>query len=174
MNINKLAQQVHAQTKAMGWWDGDVYVCIYTKLQMISTEIAEATEGERQNLMDNHLPHRKMGEVELADALMRTLDLGEHLELKYEYPDAFEMADHLAITHKHLNINHEIIKLYMHLPHISEVTHLYYSGLVDAIITTANQQGYHIFAALQEKLEYNKTRADHQPQNRAKANGKKF
>jgi NTP pyrophosphatase (non-canonical NTP hydrolase) len=31
-------------------------------------------EGERKNLMDDKLPHRKMAEVELADALIRIFD----------------------------------------------------------------------------------------------------
>ena len=35
------------------------------------SEIAEAMEGERKNLMDDHLPHRKMAEVEIADAYIR-------------------------------------------------------------------------------------------------------
>lgn len=42
---------------------------------LVVTEIAEATEGYRKNLMDDKLPHRTMVEVELADALIRILDL---------------------------------------------------------------------------------------------------
>jgi len=41
---------------------------------LIVSEIAEAMEGERKNLMDDKLPHRKMAEVELADALIRIFD----------------------------------------------------------------------------------------------------
>lgn len=45
-------------------------------------EIAEAMEGQRKNLMDPHLPHRKNAEVEIADVLIRIFDYcGEH------YPD---------------------------------------------------------------------------------------
>jgi NTP pyrophosphatase (non-canonical NTP hydrolase) len=43
-------------------------------LMLIVSEIAEAMEGERKNLMDSHLPHRKAVEVELADALIRIFD----------------------------------------------------------------------------------------------------
>ena len=43
-------------------------------LMLIVSEIAEAMEGERKDLMDDKLPHRKMAEVELADALIRTFD----------------------------------------------------------------------------------------------------
>lgn len=49
------------------------------RCMLIVTEIAEAFEGERKNLMDDKLPHRRMPEVELADALIRIFDYaGEH------------------------------------------------------------------------------------------------
>jgi NTP pyrophosphatase (non-canonical NTP hydrolase) len=44
------------------------------RLMLIVTEIAEAMEGVRKNLMDDKLPHRPMVEVELADAVIRILD----------------------------------------------------------------------------------------------------
>lgn len=43
-------------------------------IALIHSEISEALEGERKNLMDDHLPHRKMAEVELADAIIRIMD----------------------------------------------------------------------------------------------------
>lgn len=45
-----------------------------TMLMLIVSEIAEAMEGERKGLMDDHLPHRQMAEVELADAFIRICD----------------------------------------------------------------------------------------------------
>lgn len=41
---------------------------------LIVSELAECMEGERKNLMDTHLPHRRMAEVELADVLIRLFD----------------------------------------------------------------------------------------------------
>ena len=43
-------------------------------LMLIVSEVAEAMEGERKGIMDDHIPHRKMAEVELADALIRIFD----------------------------------------------------------------------------------------------------
>lgn len=43
-------------------------------LCLIHSEISEAMEGERKNLMDDKLPHRRMAEVELVDALIRIFD----------------------------------------------------------------------------------------------------
>ncbi len=42
---------------------------------LIVSEVAEAMEGHRKDLMDDKLPHRKMIEVELADAVIRIFDL---------------------------------------------------------------------------------------------------
>jgi NTP pyrophosphatase (non-canonical NTP hydrolase) len=82
-------------------------------LALIHSEISEALEGYRKKLMDDHLPHRRMVEVELADAVIRIADLAGYLDLD-------------------------------------------------------------LGGAVMEKLEYNRRRADHKPENRAKAGGKAF
>jgi NTP pyrophosphatase (non-canonical NTP hydrolase) len=51
------------------------------KLALIHSEISEALEGHRKNKMDDHLPHRKSIEVELADAIIRIGDLAGALQL---------------------------------------------------------------------------------------------
>ena len=51
------------------------------KLMLIVSELSEAMEGHRKGLMDDKLPHRRMLEVELADALIRLLDLAGALDL---------------------------------------------------------------------------------------------
>jgi len=75
--LNKMSRMVHAANAK--WW-----VDLYTGeplqrnkgelLMLIVSEVAEAMEGERKNLMDDKLPHRKMAEVELADVLIRVFD----------------------------------------------------------------------------------------------------
>lgn len=69
-------------------------------LMLVVSEVAEAMEGERKNLMDDHLAHRKMVEVELADAVIRIFDyagrfgydIGGAMEEKLEYNA--KRADH--------------------------------------------------------------------------------
>lgn len=43
-------------------------------LCLIHSEVSECLEGVRKNCMDTHLKHRKMEEVELADAIIRIFD----------------------------------------------------------------------------------------------------
>lgn len=63
---------------AASWWkpgDTENPLMFSNKLCLIHSEISEAMEGDRKNLMDDKLPHRPMREVELADALIRICDL---------------------------------------------------------------------------------------------------
>lgn len=46
-----------------------------TRIALCHSELSEALEGDRKGLMDDHLTHRKMAEVELADAAIRIFDL---------------------------------------------------------------------------------------------------
>ena len=108
----------HGMAKQAGWWndlqtgepkdrnDGEI-------IALMHSELSEALEGLRKDRNDDHLPHRKSVEVELADTLVRIFD---------------------------------------------------YAGA----------RGLDLAGALIEKLAYNAKRADHKPENRAKADGKKF
>lgn len=111
MPITVMQARIHQQNKEMGWWDNPREMG--TLLCLVHSEISEAMEGERKNLMDDHLPTRSMLEVELADAMIRIMDIAASRNL----------------------------------------------DLAGAIV---------------EKVEYNRTRADHQPGARAEAYGKKF
>lgn len=78
----------HGLAKASGWWkefetmpEEFKGLWIGTKVALIQSEASEALEGFRKGLMDDHLKHRKMAEVELADILIRTLDLAGGLGL---------------------------------------------------------------------------------------------
>lgn len=95
--IEELQSSIHQANILAGWWTdlsnnmdlaqearqgtrlGKAIVA--EKLCLIHSEISESMEGHRKNLKDDKLPHRKMIEVELADAVIRIMDLAGALEL---------------------------------------------------------------------------------------------
>ena len=97
MSIKKLQQEVHDSNAVAGWWtdltSGTNLVeearngtrlgkaIVAEKLCLIHSEVSEAMEASRKNLMDDKLTHRKGVEVELADAVIRILDLCGALNL---------------------------------------------------------------------------------------------
>lgn len=78
-----LQTECHTAALKAGWWHdittGEPIInrphVVGEKQMLIVSEVAEAMEGHRKNLMDDKLPHRKMCEVELADAAIRIFDL---------------------------------------------------------------------------------------------------
>lgn len=87
-HVNRLVHLCHGVAAESGWWTNPhTGECLKGKrnvpemLCLVHSEISEAMEGHRKNLMDDKLPHRKMIEVELADAMIRILDLGGGLGL---------------------------------------------------------------------------------------------
>lgn len=81
---NLLVDACHGASSAAGWWSGvdpRAPGVVPTKLCLIHSEISEAMEGDRKGLRDDHLPHRSMLEVELADAVIRIADLAGALDL---------------------------------------------------------------------------------------------
>lgn len=81
-----LSDMCHGLAREAGWWSDletgyDKPADVPKLLMLCVSELAEAMEGDRKNLMDDHLPDRKMLEVELADALIRIFDMCGGLNL---------------------------------------------------------------------------------------------
>lgn len=193
-NFNDRAQEVH-ELNAKWWVDLETGERLDRNkgemLMLVVTELAEAAEGERKGLMDDHIPTRPMAEVELADALIRILDFAGGLGYKFE--DDLNLA--ISAIYEDLLTFDQIVEKYnvgknklSDLFDIStQLTYLnaaisgnieegvteYLSSFVFSLYAYALMFGYDIEGAYYEKLEYNKTRKDHTIEARKAPGGKK-
>ena len=95
-----LTKVCHEASYNAGWWTDkkgqdqtlphvmEEQNLVPVKLSLIHSEISEGLEGYRKDQNDDHLPHRKMLEVELADAVIRIFDLAG--ALKYDLGSAIQ------------------------------------------------------------------------------------
>lgn len=109
MTLNDYRDQCHVANQK--WWQ-DVHTGEPISrnkgelLMLIVSEVAEAMEGERKNLMDDKLPHRKMAEVELIDAMIRIFDYAGGFA--YDLQGAFE--EKMAFNATRVDHTHEARK----------------------------------------------------------------
>lgn len=166
INVDEYASKIFNWNRQVGWWD-DLNRCVFQALQLVNTEIAEATEGNRRNLMDDHLPHRKMEEVELADVFLRLADLGGRYGRRYDstikLPDDLKLVDeNLAAQHFFLTTTVCVLGGVIKIDGVnsSEVSEMYSISMA-LLFEIAKLQNYDLKGAIDEKFEYNKTRIDH-------------
>ena len=82
--LNELAARVHVANKK--WWEDletgkPITRNVGELLALCHSELSEALEGHRKSLQDDKLPHRSMFEVELADCVIRIMDIAAGMGL---------------------------------------------------------------------------------------------
>ena len=173
MNLIELQNKIHEQNKELGWWDDprpfSTFVCLF------HSELSEAIEGDRKGLMDDHLPKHEMFWVELSDFAIRCMDwLGSKAGSGYDnlyFDDTdlnkFGRAGFVARLHS------AISECFSNEGNDDELIDGL-SSCVDACFEYAKQNKIDLHQIIIEKVEYNKHRADHKRENRAKEGGKKY
>ena len=174
-NLVELQNKIHAQNVEMGWWDESrpfhVFVCLF------HSELSEAMEGDRKGLMDDHLPNYPMFQVELADFVIRCLDwLGNVGHERYDYfTGLVDVSGNCAfICEMHSQVSSFVTT--MKDPHYKnqEAPNAQLAFAVASCFEYAELQGFDLFQIINEKVEYNKHRADHKRENRKLEGGKKY
>ena len=81
MSVNELVDICHGIAAECGWWSDTTERDVPRLLMLCVSELSEAMEGHRKNLSDDHLPNYDMLTVELADCMIRILDMAGGLKL---------------------------------------------------------------------------------------------
>lgn len=176
-NLNELAAQVHI-ANAKWWQDFETGKPLQLNrgqlLMLVVTELAEAVEGIRKNLMDDKLPHRTMEEVEMADAFIRLLDYAGGFKISVSHIEHLgELPDDKAEAVMMLTLI--VSAIYVDVIQgdaIGECNSI--CGAITAIRKYCEKFNLDLAGAYAEKMAFNATRHDHSVEARKLANGKKF
>lgn len=146
-------------------------------LILIISEICEAMEGERKDLNDTHLTYRKMAEVEMADTLIRLLDLCNrfNVEIAEDFGDEMWSYEFDSET-KEENLYEIIVDIVLigDSEFKGNIASENVTRVFEAVDGYCEKWGYDLKGAVREKMEYNKNREDHKIESRLAENGKKW
>jgi len=110
--ITELQQKIHEWANRKGWWEDSPkktrhkdWVFITSKLALVSSEISEAIEELRNGNMNvyyaDESPKPEGFGVELADAVIRILDIAESVGMDLETLIQLKMDYNETRGHKH-------------------------------------------------------------------------
>ena len=174
MNYREIANEIHEQNVKAGWWDehlDDKKARYKTAMALCVSELSEALEGARKGLMDDHLPQHPMLHVEIADTVIRVLDLAGALRVPLGMVDDFCHEYVREFASNRYSVPEQIFTA-MSTAGKSPKTAI--RRMLAASLAIAEYNGVNIWKIVAEKRAYNAKRADHKRENRALAGGKDF
>lgn len=181
MDLNALSVRCHEANRR--WWfdpaTGQPADRNKGKLIMLMvSELAEAMEGARKDKMDDHLPHRKMEEVEMADFVIRLGDYCGGFGYAGSLPAAWEtnvLCDDPGESL--MRIVRSLGRLYGN----ETVNGVPADRIFNAVTVLFNcaeeycrRRGLDLWGAFEEKMAYNAQRFDHTNEGRLAEGGKKW
>lgn len=190
--LELLQSELYAIYLAAGWHLKKRSVSQLTNL--LHSELSEAMEGNRSNLMDNKLPHYKMEVVEVADFVIRALnwmsdmghttvelscesDIGQCIELSSSMDiNEMDFMDYLAELHDCMSYNRAVL---LQIQKGQRTGHHHVNSFwlwmaVSICFLIADKYGWDLMAVIREKNAFNSTRPDHTLEERAKEHGKQY
>lgn len=105
MTITELQKEIHETAKEKGWWDEKQN--IGELIALCHSELSEALEeARRRDVTDGYIYHNNSGKplgfpIELADVIIRVLDIAGGLEIDLEKAIRVKMAYNKIRPHKH-------------------------------------------------------------------------
>lgn len=172
-DLNQLARSIHANNVSVGWWDSwpnkmDRYE---TAMMLVISELAEGMEGDRKSLMDTHLTQYPMFQVEIADALIRLLDLAGAVEMDFNIGEG---QMNLEVYEMESRTPAEQLYRTVRAMAISRTPYFSINAGIMCCLAIAAAGDFRLRPIVEEKLAYNAQRADHKRENRAKEGGKAY
>lgn len=188
-DLTQIAIQVHNDNVKAGWWTdlatGESMLRTRNRPEMLMlaiSEIAEAADGI-YGAMDDKLPHLPMYDVELADFVIRMLDLiGAEvtcgISVRWQNQPTVVTQPHYMAESRTWRLM-EIVRM------ISRAMECYRKGrhgdylhsltlAVQLAFLIADAEKINLWDAIEQKRAFNRIRADHKPENRVKDGGKAF
>lgn len=96
--FSRLGQIISRWNTAQGFWDS---ANTGEKIALMHSELSEALEADRKDLISDHIPEFTGVEEELADCLIRILDFAGHYELRLADAFSAKLQYNLTRPYRH-------------------------------------------------------------------------